>query len=202
MDDPTLDDMLRRSAPATAATDPSVEAPLLALVDDAEANARPARRRRRALWIAAIPALPALALGLTAGIQDRMVPDLTIPVSYTTDTGIPVSCSIRLFNGEIYSVEVSFVAVDYLRDQDWDGIGPRIYARALIEEADLTQRVQQDDRATATNSDGTVQPDAATIEITAWNIAEGHLVGGSVPETVLHPGDQWGEDSDCSGRLH
>lgn len=202
MDDPTLDNLLRRSAPATAATDPSVEASLLALVNDAEANVRPARNRRRAVWIAAIPAVPALTLGLTAGIQDRMAPDLTIPVSYTTDTGIPVSCSIYLFNGELYSVEVSFVGVDYLSDQDWDGIGQRIYEQALIEEADLTQRVQQGDPATTTSSDGAVQLDAATIEITAWNIAEGHLVDGSVPETVLHPGDNWASDSDCSGQLH
>lgn len=199
MDDPTLDNLLRRSAPATAATDPSVESNLLALVNDAEANARPARRRRRALSIAAIPAVPAFALGLTAGIQDRMVPDLTIPVSYTTDTGIPISCSIDLFNGELYSVEFSFVAVDYLSNQDWDGIGQRIYTQALIEEADLTQRVQQNDPATATSSDGAVQPDAATIEITAWNIAEAHLV--DVPETLLHPGDNWASNSDC-GQLH
>ncbi len=116
MDDSKLDTLLRRSAPSTISESPMVEATVLALVEQAEVNSRPARRRRRALWVAAIPAAPILVLGLTAGIEERLAPDLTIPIAYTTDTGVPVRCSVFLFNGEINWVEVSFTAVDYLSD--------------------------------------------------------------------------------------
>lgn len=199
MDDSTLDTLLRRSAPATGtATDhPAVEAAALALVADAEVRARPARRVRRALWIAAIPTVPLLAFGLTAGLEARLAPDLTIPVAYTTDTGTDVSCSIFVFNGEIAWAEQSFTAVDHLSDQDWTGIGQRIYARALVEEQDLTRRAQAGDLSVSL--DGTTMPDAATIERMAWSIAETDLVDKTVP---AQDGDHWGGDTDCSGQLH
>jgi hypothetical protein len=197
MDDSSLDTLLRRSAPPTVGDHPAIEANVLALVSEAHEKAQPARRRRRALWIAAVPAVPLLALGLTAGIQDRLAPDLTIPVAYTTDTGTPVSCSIYVFNGEINWVEVSFAGVDYLSKQDWTGIGQRIYSRALTEEANLTRLAQQNDPSVS--PDGVTPPDAATIEVMAWNLAETDLVDGIVP---TKPGDHWGGDSDCSGQLH
>lgn len=197
MDDSRLDTLLRRSAPATATDHPAVEANVLALVADTEVRARPARRRRRALWIAAIPTVPLLAFGLTAGLEARLAPDLTIPVAYTTDTGTEVSCSIFVFNGEIAWVEQSFTAVDYLGAQDWSGIGQRIYAQALVEERDLTQRAEAGDLSVSV--DGATMPDAATIEKMAWSIAENDLVDKTVP---AQDGDHWGGDTDCSGQLH
>lgn len=197
MDDTGLDTILRRSAPAGPPEHSGLEATVLALVADTKVTARPARRRRRALWIAAIPAVPLLALGLTAGIQDRLAPDLTIPISYTTDTGVPVSCSVFVFNGEISWVEVSFTAVNYLSKQDWSGIGQRIYKQALIEEADLTRLAQEG--KLSVSSDGGNPPTAAAIETMAWNIAEGKLIDDKVP---TNPGDHWGGDSNCSGQLH
>jgi hypothetical protein len=199
MDDPTLDTLLRRSAPSPAPADPAVEANLLAFVDDARHRAQPARRRRRALWFVAIPAVPALALALTAGIDERLSPDLTIPVTYTTDTGYSESCSIFVFNGEVSWIEVSFTAVDYLSKQNWDGIGERIYQQALIEEAAIRQQVADRDPAVAITSDGLTMPDESQIQQAAWNNAEGRLVSGIVP---TRPGDHWGGDTDCSGRLH
>lgn len=199
MDDSTLDTLLRRSAPSTAPADPAVEANLLAMVDDARHKARPARRRRRALWFVAIPAIPALALALTAGIDERLSPDLTIPVTYTTDTGYSESCSIFVFNGEINWIEVSFTAVAYLSTQNWDGIGQRIYQQALIEEAAIRQQVADRDPAVAATSDGLTMPDESQIQQAAWYRAEDRLVAVTVP---AKDGDLWGRNSDCSGRLH
>jgi hypothetical protein len=197
MNDSQLDTLLRRSAPARVTGHPAVEAGVLALVADAEAKTHPQRRLRRAAWIAAIPAVPLLALGLTAGIDNRLAPDLTIPVSYTTDTGVPVSCSIYVFNGEINYVEASFVGVNYLSKQDWTGVGQRIYQQALVEEADLTRLAQERDPSVSV--DGVNPPDAATIEKMAWSLAEKKLVDATVP---TQPGDQWGGGTDCSGQLH
>lgn len=197
MDDSTLDTLLRRSAPAALADHPAVEANVLALVGETDAAARPARRLRRALRFAAIPAVPLLALALSAGVEERLVPDLTIPVSYVTDTGVPVSCSIFVFNGEVNWVEESFAAVDYLKAREWSGIGQRIYAQALIEETEVARLARTDEAVWSV--DGVNPPDAATIEQIAWSIAESKLIDGSVP---AQPGDHWGGDSDCSGQLH
>lgn len=197
MDDTRLETLLRRSAPAVAPEHSGIEATVLALVAETKVKARPARRRRRALWVAAIPAVPLLAFGLTAGFQDRLAPDLTIPIAYTTDTGVPVSCSVFVFNGEISWVEVSFAAVNYLSKQNWSGIGQRIYEQALIEETDLTRLAQEGNLSVS--PDGGNPPTAAAIETMAWNIAEGKLVDGTFPANF---GDNWGGDSDCSGQLH
>ncbi|MCC6271010.1 MAG: hypothetical protein IT190_07010 [Microbacteriaceae bacterium] len=197
MDDTRLDTLLRHSAPAVVPEHSGIEATVLALVAETKVKARPVRRRRRALWVAAIPAVPVLALGLTAGIQDRLAPDLTIPITYTTDTGVPVSCSVFVFNGEISWVEVSFTAVNYLSKQNWSGIGQRIYEQALIEEANLTRLA--DEGNLSVSLDGENPPTAAVIETMAWNIAEGKLIDSTVP---TKPGDHWGGDSDCSGQLH
>jgi len=197
MDDSTLDTMLRRTAPAVTHDDSAVEATVLAMTGDAERRARPIRRRRRALWVAAIPVVPVMALGLTAGIQDRLAPDLIIPVSYTTDTGVTENCEIDVFNGEEYWVEVSFTAVDYLSKQNWDGIGQRIYTLALTKEAAITQQAAAGDISVSV--DGVNMPTPAQIQQQAWNLAAGDLTDGIVP---AEPGDHWGGDSDCSGQLH
>lgn len=55
-----------------------------------------------------------------------MVPDFSIPVNYTTDTGTAVSCSIDLFNMEINYVELTTPEVEYLRAQDWTGVGTHL----------------------------------------------------------------------------
>ncbi|MDF2563046.1 MAG: hypothetical protein K0R99_4492 [Microbacterium sp.] len=59
-----------------------------------------------ASWVAVpVLALPGIALASTAGTDPRMIPDFEIPISYVTDTGREVSCSIELFNGEMNYVE-------------------------------------------------------------------------------------------------
>ncbi|WP_204533952.1 hypothetical protein [Arthrobacter tumbae] len=114
---------------------------------------------------------------LTGSTDDRPVPDFTIPVSYTTDTGRELSCSIDLYNGEMNNVVTSTAAVDYLRAQNWSGIGQRIYDKALVYES--------------------------AGDPNAWVSAEIDLTAGQLPDGVLKQGDGGlGSSSDCSGELH
>jgi hypothetical protein len=69
-----------------------------------------------------------LAFATTVGPEPRVVPDLTIRASYATDTGNALSCSIDLFNAEVDYVETPTPAVEFLRAQDWTGVGTRGHA--------------------------------------------------------------------------
>lgn len=177
MDPQTIDELLVRSAPAARGAEPSVSSELVSLVHGTRIAAR--RTRRRRWWaLAPVALVPALAFTATAGQDPRMIPDLVIPIEYTTDTGVTVSCSLEFFNGEIDYVETSFAGVDYLSAQDWTGIGQRIYERALEYEASGGE-------------------DAARW---AWPAAANDLV--FPPEGAWQAGDHFGGDSDCTGQLH
>ena len=198
MTKPTLDDLLARRAPPTRDRDPGLSAVLHSVSADARASARSHRRHRSPLrWLVApLVLLPAIGLATTAGTEPRQIPDLTIPISYLTDTGKEVSCSIDLFNGEIDYVETNTSAIDYFGAQDWTGIGQRIYAAALAYENDSAWLTSE------MNSDG---PDLspATIQWRAWISAEDDLIRDQLPEGALAPGDGgYGRNTDCTGELH
>ena len=181
MDDTLLDDLLKGSAPARRASEPNVKTQVDSLVVSTRAKAATGRRRLGLIW-AAIPVLlvPGIAFATTAGTEPRMVPDYTIPISYTTDTGTAVSCTLEFFNGEIDYRETNTAQVDYLRAQDWTGIGQRIYDRALQEE-----------------------PAATAGGYSAWGFAADELVTKTVPLSAFRPGDGGlGGNSDCTGQLH
>jgi hypothetical protein len=198
MDESELDTRLRQSRPRVDA-DAATSVTLRAMVAGARDDAQPIRKRRRRLWLAAIPAVPALAFALTAGVEARLAPDLTIPVHYVTDTGVQVSCSIFLFNGEIYWQEVSFSELNYLRKQNWAGVGERIYQDALIQDSKLSRAAAEvPPSPIVRQADGTA-PDERTIERMAWSLAESDIV--KVPESDMSYGG-YGGDSDCSGQLH
>ena len=176
MDHSPIDDLLRASAPRRACDDPAVASELDRVGIAARVAGARDRRIRRLSWVAVpVLALPALTLASTAGTDPRMVPDLRVPVSYVTDTGREVSCSIEFFNGELDYVETNTEAVDYFRMQDWDGIGQRIYDRA----------VELDARG----------------EVSPWFVAENDLIVADAPEDLFLNGGM-GMDTDCTGQLH
>ncbi|WP_243075536.1 hypothetical protein [Microbacterium sp. SS28] len=178
MSEPMIDDLLARSAPPSRAWEPGVQARLDALVVEARGRARATRRRKTLAWAMTPLALaPALALATTGGTDPRMVPDLVIPVTYTTDTGRTVSCSLEFFNGELDYVEVSTAAVDHLRTLDWTGIGQRLYDTALRYEA--------------------------AGDSFPWSSAENDLITATIPgELLTADTGGMGGDSDCTGELH
>lgn len=204
----TIDDLLLRSAPPTRRDAPAVRAAVQLVANEAHTSARaeqgpaspacPERRSRRRLWWLAVPVLvlPAVALSTSGGTDARQVPDFTIPISYTTDTGKTLTCSIDLFNGEIDYVEKSTAAVDYLRAQNWEGAGQRIYDDAVAYEASDAWLDSE------LNSDGPGLS-AATIQWRAWISAEDDVVIGGLPAGTLVEGDGGlGSSTDCTGELH
>ncbi len=179
----TFEELLKISAPRTASGEPAVQMELDAVVAKSRAQARSQIRRRLGLGSLAIPALlvPVIALSTTGGTNVRQVPDFSIPISYTTDAGKSVSCTVEFFNGETNYVDTNTAALRYLRTQNWSGVGQKIYDLALTYEGDA-------------NAKG----------YSAWSRAEAELIGKTVPASTLRPGDGgFGtNDSDCSGILH
>ncbi|PPF47540.1 MULTISPECIES: hypothetical protein [unclassified Rathayibacter] len=192
----TLDDLLSRSDPATDDRAPGVRTALHSVI--AETRERAPRRpaRSRAWWLAApVLLVPGLVLATSAGTDVRSVPDFTIPISYTTDSGAAVSCSIDYFNGEIDYREVTTSATDYLRAQDWSGVGQRIHDDAVAYTTDPAWL------ASDMNSDGPGLSEE-TIRWRAWITAADDHILDTIPEGVIVEGDGGlGGSTDCTGEL-
>lgn len=175
----SIDDLLSQSAPPARKSEPGVQYALRRVAMESRERASATRPARSRLWWLAAPAvaLPMIVISTTGSTDDRPAPDFTIPVSYTTDTGRELSCSIDLYNGEMNNVVTNTAAVDYFRTQDWSGIGQRIYDAALAYE-----------RADHPN---------------AWVTAEHDLTIDQLPAGAVIPGDGGvGSNSDCTGELH
>ncbi|MEV7692318.1 hypothetical protein AB0N73_03195 [Microbacterium sp. NPDC089189] len=176
MDTSPIDTLLRRSAPRGASDDPGVTGELDRIALAARVTATRGRRIRRLSWVAVpVLAVPVFAFASTAGTDPRLVPDFEIPVSYVTDTGREIECSIEMFNGEMNYVETNVEAVEYMRAQDWDGVGQRIYDRALEIEAV-----------------GGISP---------WQVAENDALMAGAPDDLFLNGGM-GIESTCTGELH
>lgn len=190
MTKPTIDDLLTQSAPRSRSAQPAVQSALRAVAMESRSIGRAPRHTRSKWWWAATPvvAAPLLLVATTGSSDDGVVPDFTIPISYTTDTGKDISCSMDIFNGESNNVETSTAAVDYLSSQDWIGIGQRIYDRALVYEADRTLLYEG------------VESPAVENPRDAWAKAERELI--AIPEGVLDEGDHFGGTARCAGELH
>jgi len=193
MNNDDLDSMLSQSKPRTASAHPGVRHELMAVVHGSRAAARRTRRAGRVLAISLPTVLaPTLALGLAAGADQRMVPDFSIPISYDTDTGRHIECTLDFYNGEMFWQETNS-ATDYLRDQDWSGIGQRIYDRALalLESNDPSIFV-------SSTQDGAL--DESLLQRSAWVQAEAHFTVNTIPDSAFAIGGL-GSNSDCTGEL-
>lgn len=130
----SVDEVLSGSSPSFA---PSIatEAALDALVAEARsaAGTRKKPRRRKAVWLVpgAILAAGALTAGTVAVDQLTRI-ETTIPVEYTTDTGITVSCSAQI-ESSYFSPRFKEVT-EYYENADFttSGLGQRIYDYALV----------------------------------------------------------------------
>lgn len=176
MDTSRIDELLRESAPArvTAHHDVRVEVSQMVVASRSAAARRRRTWKRGALVVVPLLAGAPFALVATGSTDVRAVPDFTIPVSYVTESGQTVACEIDLFNGELNYQETNFVAVDYFSQQDWNGVGQRIYDRALELEA---------------AGDGY-----------AWQSAEHELVFADAPDDLFSSGGM-ASSSSCTGEL-
>lgn len=138
-----LDEVLAASDPHAGDLDRVVLASALALVETTRDAATATSRHRRRLWI---PAVSIAALLATAGtgaavatdffrswpvhfeiageVVDKVVDaDVVIPIEYTTESGVHVSCTYALAYvwGETSGLH------DFVSSHDWSGLGQRAY---------------------------------------------------------------------------
>ena len=194
----TIDELIARSVPRSGAEAPRVQAMIRAVAEESRAAAKsgPRRTSRRLWWlIAPLLAVPAIAFATTVGTEPRMVPDFTISLSYTTDTGTAVSCSVDLFNMEINYVESTTPEVEYLRAQDWTGVGQRIYDTAVAHENDRAWW----EEATLGWPGGATSDD---VQLTAWQHAVNENIFDLIPEGITTTGIGYAVNDRCTGKLH
>ncbi|MGM7670286.1 hypothetical protein [Microbacterium sp. A93] len=95
-------------------------------------------KRRRAfipLTIAGVVALTgaAVLIPLSLGVNGTNVElDAEIPIVYTTDTGVSVTCRYGIYFGEpAERTDADEQLADFVKNHDWTGIGQRIYEEAV-----------------------------------------------------------------------
>ncbi len=186
------DQTLRAGRGAPLSDSASIAAAVSALVRDTRREqqrpkARWALRSLHLLW-----ALPLGALAVTGGattVHMLANPDVVIPIEYTTDTGKALSCTIYIQGGSVLEPGTSMIA-DALEGRDWEGIGQKIYARAVQISDELA------------SASGAVGPQPA-LDQWAWFSAESDLTIYSIPGIDDFPeGEHAAGNSDCTGQLH
>jgi len=184
MTKPTIDELLRASAPRDVYDEPGMRERVAAAL-----AVRPKRKLHRA-WIV----LPAAALGvaaLTAGavvVDNVMTMDVSIDLSYVTDTGLVEECFVNVGGATLLDPKGRQIA-DWFRDHDWKGIGQKVYVRAL--EIDPTAGLESP-----------AQYSQQELDAMAWSEALSELVVRSVPADVTGREASVGAQWDCDGLLH
>ncbi|MDF2582192.1 MAG: hypothetical protein K0R33_835 [Mycobacterium sp.] len=128
-----ISDELAAADPATP-SNPTVRELVRSMSAEAEResrnNRRPFWRRRRAIMPTLIVGALALAgaavvVPLSLWINGTQVDVVNIPINYTTDTGIQVSCQYGIYFGDPANrTEADEELTEFVENHDWDGIGP------------------------------------------------------------------------------
>jgi hypothetical protein len=118
-------------------------------------------------------------------------PDVEIPIVYTTDTGVDVSCRQQFFFGEPSNRNDDDAQIaDFMSNHDWTGIGQQIYEEALanpiIPEADGGTEPQFDQASFSSAASRVIEAEIPASLRAAWSKE------GTVYSTV----------TDCMGELH
>jgi hypothetical protein len=181
---PTVDELLRASAPQDVYEEPGMRERV------ALAVAEGAKKRHRA-WIAlpvAVCGIAALSAGALVA-DNLMTQDVVIPISYVTDTGKSIECTVKVGGGSSFDPKSTAIP-DWFRAHDWDGVGQRIYDRALT--IDPSEGLVGNDGLSQKTLDHFAFGDALNAEIVYI-----------VPADVLGPGfAEVGASWDCDGILH
>jgi len=186
MTQPTIDELLRASAPAAPSARVSA---IVAETRAAVERERAPRFKRRLLVFVPVATVGALALTAGAIVVNTITADVVVPISYTTDTGSAQTCTAEFAAGSAFDADDRALTA-HLRGYNWTGIGQKIYDRALAEPfdpatSDLVGLSQRD-------IDGMSWSDAMTAEL-----------DNAIPQSLLGQDAaffSWG--SDCEGLLH
>jgi hypothetical protein len=184
-DDAELHDLVRRvaaDAQATATTGIASRAPWW--------------RRRRAivpisLGVLTVATGAAVLIPLQLSVNDTPVElDVEIPIVYTTDTGIEVSCRYGLhFGNPVDRSAADERLAAFVRGHDWTGIGQRIYDEAIA-------------NPFVPGPDDDWEVDTPELRDQSSFIHATKLIWAEIPDELLH--DEWssGSTMDCTGVLH
>jgi hypothetical protein len=154
-------------------------------------------KRPRALLPIGVVSMVALTGGailipLTLSVSGVEVePDVEIPIVYTTDTGVNVSCREQIFFGEPGERDDTDIRIaEFMRGHDWTGIGQRVYEDALANPI-IPER------------DGGTEPG---FDQASFSTAAGRLIEAEIPTSLRgaweKEGPVWSSVTDCTGELH
>jgi hypothetical protein len=125
---------------------------------------------------------------LSVGVVNTITPDVIVQVSYVTDQERQVDCAIFIEGGSILNPGTTVIG-DYLKEQDWTGIGQKMYDRAL----EISDALAQAESGPVSD---------AERDQWAWYLAEDQLTVQTVPAGLLAEGEHAVSGSTCSGELH
>ncbi|MGL3150788.1 hypothetical protein ACSS7Z_10550 [Microbacterium sp. A82] len=193
---PTLDELLTGSG--RDYTPPaSTSAALDSVVAEARRSASRVRKPARALWLIPGAIVAVGALTASAVVVDNLLhADLPLAVEYTTNTGIPVSCTAQIEGGSLFATQPHAV-IEYFQTHDFSGIGQRIYDYALVLTGDTeaTPGVLPASSQWIPTDEFLSDDEAFSFSLTSFLLTD-----ALVELDISGSGDSW-LSSDCTGQL-
>ncbi|WP_313479928.1 hypothetical protein [Microbacterium sp.] len=152
------------------------------------------KRRRTIIPVGIAGALAltgaAVFVPLKLAINDTPVSlDMEIPITYTTDTGVDVSCRYGLYFGDpLARTPADEKLAEFVKSHDWSGIGQRIYREAMS-------------NPFIPGPDDDIQNDSQEVRDGFSFYRAMDLIWEEIPAEMRQDGQSGGGTSDCTGVL-
>ncbi|WDH79049.1 hypothetical protein PTQ19_00995 [Microbacterium esteraromaticum] len=115
--------------------------------------------------------------------------DMEIPIIYTTDTGVDVSCRLALYFGDpLARTPADEELAEFVKGHDWSGIGQRIYREAMS-------------NPFVPGPDDDIQGDSQEVRDDFSFSRAMDLIWEEIPAEMRQDGLDGGGSSDCTGVL-
>ena len=133
----------------------------------------------------------AVLIPLQLGINGTHVElDAEIPIVYTTDTGVEVSCRFGIYFGDPADRSPADERLaSFMNEHDWTGIGQRIYDEAIA-----------DPFVPGPNDEWEVDTPELRDQSSFFRATE--VIWEEIPDNLMHDGWSSGSTMDCKGQLH
>lgn len=115
--------------------------------------------------------------------------DMEIPIIYTTDTGVDVSCRLGLYFGDpLARTPADEKLAEFVKSHDWSGIGQRVYREAMS-------------NPFIPGPDDDIQNDSQEVRDGFSFHRATDLIWEEIPAELRQDGQSGGGTSDCTGVL-
>ena len=133
----------------------------------------------------------AVAIPLSLGINGTQVDlDAEIPIIYTTDNGIDVSCRYGIYFGDPANrTAADEQLAEFVENHDWTGVGQRIYGEAIANPF-----------VPGPNDDWEVDNQELRDNF-SFNNALSLIIWEEIPTDLVEGAQSSGATSDCTGKL-